>query len=110
MPYERSAGNRGPNFLRATRCRNPRKIGRSFLRVGPATVRAAERALAWGGISKFGPQIKRMRSPWSEQSMGGELRPNRRECIAYNERCPTNDPLGTEGPIFFEPPGAGTPA
>src|SRR5947208_13435833 len=33
---------------------------RSFSRVGPATVGAAEGALGWGRISKFGPRIKMM--------------------------------------------------
>jgi len=35
----------------------------SFLRVWPATVRAAERAMEWGSISKFGTQIKMIAFP-----------------------------------------------
>jgi len=32
------------------------------------------------------------------------------ECIEYNDRCPANEPMATEGRILFEPPRAGAPA
>ena len=87
-------------FFSSHLCRSPRTSARSFWRIGPATVRAAERAMGRGKHFKFGPQIKRMRSPWSEQSFVGELD---RAVAVYRVQRPMSC-LRTEGRILFEPP------
>ncbi len=90
MPCERSAGNRGPNSVRATACRSSRTSARSFLRVGPATVRAAERAMGWGKHFKIRPPDKEDAFPMERaEHATAALRAN---------------PRPTEGRILFEPP------
>jgi hypothetical protein len=58
MPCVRTDGNQRAEFSSSHPCRSPRTSARSFLKVGPATVRAAERAMERGKHLKIRPPDK----------------------------------------------------
>src|SRR2546430_1244029 len=78
----------------------------SFLRVWPANACVLPRVRwAAGSISKFGPQIKMMRSPGSEEQVGSCT--DRRSVSSTTTAALRAN--GPEGRILVEPPRAGVP-
>jgi hypothetical protein len=74
MSLTRTDGKRGPNSHRATRAGTPAVQLVHFRVLGPPFCGAERRAgaMGWGrSLSKFGPSIKMMQSPWVSRACVG---------------------------------------